>query len=196
MSDRKIIQVCDLNISAQQACVTDFKKACKYHNRKGEVFSGNSLSCDGLCPHLFHRAYPYALALLYNSQFTDSSSRQLVIDCPSTINNVKLQVYRLKQGALGKRAINLLKKILVMFNIHCNPLEYRVFLKITSLADGCPCLHKPGQEFEFNSGNLAGLCPAAFDAIFAQLLKREDSAVVVCPDHIGNIKFILENKHG
>lgn len=197
MNPKENTAICDIEFQDQCVYVVDFKKACKYHSKRNEVLSKKSLSPKGMCPHLFHRVYPYALALLYNANLIElRQNRPITIVCPALKSSVSIEVYRERQNSLAEMTKNFLKGILVLLNLHCNPLYYRVFMKVIKTTGRCRYSHNENEIFEFNIGDSAELCPAAFDAIFPQMLKQEGNLPVMCPDHLGKVSFLIRKENG
>lgn len=190
MTPKDLRSICDIDCDNYQVIVDNFKHACKYHNKRKAVFLKGHLSSGGMCPHLFHKAYPYALALLYGANFRESKEENnLNIPCPALNSPITIKIYRVKQRGLIDRISNALKEVLIILGFHCNPLYYRVHMKVISADIGCNYNHSENDTFEFNIGNASELCPAAFDAIFPQLLRQGHRPMVVCPDHLGKVSF-------
>lgn len=190
MKSKEYINICDIDLKRCYVCVTDFKKPCKYHNKKGGIYNRKGLSPDGMCPHLFHKAYPYALALLYGARFKGAEENATIaVTCPALEDPISIEVYRIRQDGVTERIKNFLKELLVLLNLHCNPLYYRVYMKVIKASWGCRYNHREADVFEFNIGDSAEVCPAAFDAVFPQLVKQEGSLSIVCPDHLGKVSF-------
>ena len=187
--------ICDIEFKDYSVSVASFKKACKYHNKINETFSCNNISPRGMCPHLFHKIYPYALALLYGAEISGLNSKQsIVISCPGLHKSISMEISRVRQNNLVEGIKNFLKEIAVKLNLHCNPLYYRVYMKVMEIKERCPYEHKKGETFEFNVGDSPEICPAAFDAMFPGLLKQSDNLSVVCPDHLGQVSFITRRR--
>jgi hypothetical protein len=147
------------------------RKRCKYHKHKNRYYLPQHI-CEGFCYDAYYGAYPYFLALLYNS-----ISDIFEISCPN-LSGIKMRIerrpcswFRLRRGLkwiLGK----------VLF-----PIDWPDWhISILVVQEGqCPYL-KASQIFHFKINDPRYLCPASFHTIFPTMKGK-----IYCPDHKGQI---------
>jgi uncharacterized repeat protein (TIGR04076 family) len=142
-------------------------------------------------------AYPYALSLLYDAQFSwrkkiDKDS--VVAQCLRPKNQMVFMIKRVKNPHINKA---LLKKY--------QEERYKIIIdfirKKGGKKDCSDCLGYKnmivGKGFEFNRGDLSPICPAAFNQMFPYLAalllsgQKKFKVKFACPDPRTNVIFQL-----
>lgn len=190
--------------------------ACRYH-AKGCSYDCSAITPAGLCPEIYHNAYPYCLSMIYGANFGE----EILVRCPSTEAKVVVQI-RAKPLPLFLKPGQVLRTILNLFT----PIEIarkQAVIQIKAVEGPCHRKHRAGQEYLFPMGSKfftyhwsAGayfiekmgimgksskeLCPAFFDSfypIFSYFSKNNcfpwkdgrKEKLVQCPDHSAGIKI-------
>ena len=168
---------------------------CKYHPEIGQEISLEKSLPEGMCPYAYIAAYPYALSLLYDAEFSwrkkvDKDS--VVAQCFRSRNQMVFKVKRVSNPDLDKE---LLKKY--------EEERYKIYIELIEKKNGgkdcSDCLSYKnmvvGKQFEFNRGDLSEICPAVFNQIapylreLASLSKGNQSIQVACPDPKTDVIF-------
>lgn len=175
--------------------VVSMKKKCRYHDTLNQKYAFTDLT-DGVCPDLYHIAYPYALALLYDARFDRSG------DCPGSDNSEAVEV-RCPRGSVTlklervqtlpkpvKKAKQMAEKFSEkILNFPIDKIDYQIKLTVTSVAGSCSFKHKSGDEFQMNLWDKCIMCPATFDALYPMMCKvsngLSDEELVACQDYEG-----------
>jgi len=160
--------------------VVGLNKRCRYHRKKGQEYSLEQISPQGLCPAFFQRAYPFCLSLLYNGH-----GGKISIKCPNKKYGLELEVY--KKCFWPKISIMVKNKILKLIAKVCRPLDIpneNIYLKIVKTNTQCPKDYPLNKIFRFNIWNTNEICPAGFAQIFPYLfnLKEKEARTIPCPD--------------
>lgn len=177
------------------AKILDIETKCKYHKKKGEVYSVSSFVPKGLCMELFYAAYPSSLAVLYNGTparlgFRKNGLRRAVVSCPHP-KGIKVEI---SCNELFLGPLRMIKEFIEeLLKIVYRPLDMhfrRVTIKVIEVSAYCPKGYKVGDRFEFNTHRRNELCPAGFAAIYPYLrvLGKEGNAnslTAHCPDYVG-----------
>ncbi|MBI5873617.1 MAG: TIGR04076 family protein [Candidatus Omnitrophica bacterium] len=190
--------------------------ACRYH-AKGCRYDGAAITPAGLCPEIYHNAYPYCLSLIYGASFDE----EILVRCPSTEAQVVVQI-RSKPMPLFLMPGQVLRTVLNLFT----PIEIarkQAIILIKSVQGPCRKEHKACQEYLFPLGSKffayhwsAGayffeklglklksskeLCPAFFDSFYpisSYFSKNNcfpwknecNEKIVQCPDYHSGIKI-------
>jgi len=169
-----------------------FTHRCRYHKwPRREEYDRRNWIPEGLCPELFHAAYPSCLALIYSEK--PGISRPLY--CPE---GARVQVLITTED---RRATPLRKAAMKVFHIAGKNIEIpfrRCRIHVMRAGD-CPIGMSRGTSFEFNMGGLPQLCPAFFHnsyPVLAALMRgakppwrglEDNGGLVQCPDCLSNI---------
>jgi len=194
-------------VSAQTACppraqfqfrLGRFDHRCRYHKLpRREYYDQYNWIPNGMCPELYHAAYPTCLAAIYGGgwHFPDT------VVCPNS-GKVRLKIRVVDRAAyeLRKAVMQSLQKIGLNTEL---PLR-RCYLKVEETSPDCPFEMKLGREFEFNMGDLPELCPAMFHNAYPALVAGMGGSafpwysggdirgIVQCPDNVSNITMIYK----
>ncbi|HAJ56599.1 MAG TPA: hypothetical protein DCL35_02390 [Candidatus Omnitrophica bacterium] len=196
--------------------VTSKEGACRYH-AKGCRYDDTALTPAGLCPEMYHNAYPYCLSLIYGGNF----DREILVRCPSADAQVVVQI-RSKPMPLFLLPGQVLRTILNLFT----PIEIvrqQAIIVIKNVQGPCFRKHTEGQEYVFPLGSKfftyhwsggayflekigikvkssQELCPAFFDSCYplAGYFSKNHSfpwengcsgKLIQCPDYRAGIKI-------
>lgn len=168
---------------------------CHYHPAAGQEINLKESLPKGMCPYIYVAAYPYALSLLYDAEFSwrkKADKDSVIAQCLRPKNQMVFMVKRIANPNIDKER---LKKF--------EEERYKIFIKLlekNGVGNDCSdCLGYEnmivGKEFEFNRGDLPEICPAAFNQMFPYLIEfiysKESSGVAqyACPDPKTNIIF-------
>lgn len=170
---------------------------CKYHPKLGQKIKLNKSLPTGVCPYAYVTAYPYALSLLYDAEFSwrkkiDKDS--VIAQCLRPKNQMVFRIRRIKNPHPNK---TLLKKY--------QEERYKILIEFIEKKgkgkDCSDCLGYRnvvvGKVFEFNRGDLPEMCPAAFNQMFpylAALLSSKQKINKIrfsCPDPKTDVVFEL-----
>ncbi|MDO8602379.1 MAG: hypothetical protein Q7O04_00825 [Candidatus Omnitrophota bacterium] len=184
----------DLNFKIK---VVDIQRGCKYHKKKGELYSASAIAPEGLCREIFYEAYPSCLALLYNGVPVNMRPRkkgteEMIVVCPAP-EGVKVRI-RSEEilppflRILKEFMEEVLKKVYRAFDI---PLR-NVIIEVMEAGPACPKGYKTGDRFKFNISRRDELCPAGFALVYPYVRslpgiknKNQGSFCVHCPDYVG-----------
>jgi len=177
-----------------------FDHRCRYHKwPRREQYDNSNWIPAGLCPELFHAAYPSCLATLYGGGKAATSE----VVCPHE-GKVKLGIKLEERRTIGLRRAAM--RVLRLFGMNTEVPLHRCFLEVLEADSGCPWRIQSGTKFEFNMGELFELCPAMFHNAYPALAARMRGAsfpwpeldkgggVVQCPDSISNITMIYREE--
>ncbi|MBA4318684.1 MAG: hypothetical protein C0412_09805 [Flavobacterium sp.] len=185
--------------------------SCKYHRKIGKVYTLKDLVPSGLCPHAYFVAYPYCLSLLYGATFSwmkKIDKNVVEASCPAPANQVVMKIWR-KVIPKEKRKT---KKDEDKYNIYIEVVtklksgDIKNSNKIYKSCKDCQKMMKKGKRFEFNKGQLPGVCPALFHQIFPYLVaissggrldwqNKDGNITLPCPDNISNINFLIKKRY-
>lgn len=172
---------------------------CRYHKWPlREKYDETNWIPKGLCPEMFHAAYPACLAMIYGGEGVPRE-----ITCPSGKVRVRIELEDRPLKILreaGMKGFNILR-----MNTEI-PLK-RCFLR-TIEADGCPLGTIAGALYEFNMGDNRGICPAMFHNIYPPLSAKMAGrpfpwpelvgcrGIVQCPDSVSGITMKFKENSG
>lgn len=197
----KIKSVCEINVQDTALKTGPFCRTCRYHKKQGQSFQSGGLFPRGFCPHACRAIYPYALALLYNAKYPDSSGKPvswIKVRCPGFDSYIetKLSVENLYPASIRKlkdTAIEFLHR----FNVPAEYPDKNVIIEVCAVRGECRFNVKQGDRFKFNLFNRNELCPASLYALYPVLVStsggRMEKASVHCPDPSG-VFYGIENR--
>jgi len=184
-------------LSSWRLEVLESNGKCKYHPKVRQSIRLDKAIPPGICPYLYAAAYPYALSLLYDAEFSwrkkiDKDS--VIAQCLMPGGQMIFKVKRIKNPRINKE---LLKKF--------EEERYKIIIELLEkrgkTRDCSDCLgYKKmvvGSTFEFNRGDLPGVCPAVFNQIIPHLeavirdKKGKQRVAFSCPDPKTNVIFEL-----
>ena len=172
-----------------------FTHRCRYHKwPRREVYTDQTWLPQGLCPELFHQAYPHCLAALYGDEKVRAS-----VGCPHrSCVEVEIRTRRPRTYGLRKGLQNAIGWLGMNTEIPLLGLE----LRVTSVQGDCPWRLREGQVFPFNTMRLPSLCPACFHSIYPGLRAGKGRApwspadpngsCLQCPDCVSNTTFAVD----
>jgi len=183
------------NISSIVLKIVSSNGKCQYHPVVGQEIHFQESLPKRMCPYLYVSAYPYALSLLYDAEFSwrkkiDKDS--VVAQCFRPVNQMIFKVKRIANPNIDEERLKRYEEE-----------RYKIFIELIEkrgeINDCSDCLgYKSmivGREFEFNRGDLPGICPAAFNQMLPSLFeimfykKNIDAVQFACPDPKTNIIF-------
>lgn len=163
---------------------------CRYHHSL-ITYPADYLAAPGLCLDAFHAAYPFALALLYDADFSRREEKGAVtVTCPKD-NGIKLLIKREEKHSLFYlRSIKFLERIFELFFYPVDKIYNEISLTVVSNAAGCPRGYLGKEKYLLNIRNQKIICPASFNSIFPSLVKmscgrkgaNEIVRLLCCPD--------------
>jgi len=170
-----------------------FTHRCRYHKfPKRERYDERNWIPEGLCPELFHAAYPSCLAKIYGG----GGSALEEIHCPNAGKAlVRIEVDE-RIGVGTRRAA---EGVLRLAGVNTEIPSHRCRLKVIEAEKDCPLEMKAGAIYEFNMGGRRGICPAMFHNAYPTLTSVFRGAeapwpglpghrgCVQCPDDVSNI---------
>jgi uncharacterized repeat protein (TIGR04076 family) len=169
-------------------CNLDIK--CRYHD-SSVTYSDDCFASPGLCPDAFHVAYPFALALLYDADFTQRGKKDsVIVGCPR-IAGLRLLVQREERHSIFfLKFIKFLEKIFEFFFYPVDKIYNDISLTVVLSGDRCPRNYRIGEKYFLNIRNKEVMCPASFNNIFPQLVRmsygaeapNKAAASLHCPD--------------
>ena len=174
--------------------VVSSKGKCKYHPKVGQRVSLLRSIPKGMCPYLYVAAYPYALSLLYDAEFSwrkKIDKDTVVAQCCRPFNQMAFEVKRIANPKINKILLEKFEE--ERFKIYIKLIE-----KKGKKSDCSDCLgYKSmivGNTFEFNRGDLPEICPAAFNSFFpilVEIMNTKKWAVrkFACPDPKTDVIF-------
>lgn len=179
--------------------IADIETKCKYHKRKGIIYSSSSLSPKGMCRELFYAIYPECLSVLYNGlpvrgRLRKKGMQETIAICPAP-EGIKV---RIRSEEIFPPAFRILKELIEelckkFYRAFDAPFR-RVFIEVIQTNFNCPKNYKLGDIFMFNINKKDELCPAGFFTLYPylRLLKNcnkqsglPHSIYVHCPDYVG-----------
>lgn len=191
----------DLNFTVM---VADIATKCKYHKKKGAVYSASSVAPAGLCRELFYVAYPSCLALLYSGKpvrglLRKKGVQRAIVSCPES-KGIKIEVKVEEIFIPPLRAMKEFTEELCKFLFR--PLDghfRKIKIEVVETGFDCPKGYHIGDTFQFNTNKEDELCPAGFATIYPYLRFQKDinnnissqSMKVHCPDYVGVTYEIL-----
>ena len=180
---------------------------CRYNREHGLHYNQGRIAPAGLCPDMFHTAYPYGLSLLYDgsNHFDGKASKNFILKCPAYPNYVSFEV---------RQEIFILKPLFRAiewpFKMIRKPIEIidrNIVIEVKKIHGTCAYGLKAGGQYVFNIGNSPELCPAAFNSLYPYLGIQKDEqgdkescnasshlGSAQCPDHKGKITFEIYNR--
>ncbi|MFH1721654.1 MAG: hypothetical protein ABH950_03505 [Candidatus Altiarchaeota archaeon] len=183
--------------------VVGMEKKCRYQERMHQTYGYPQIT-GGICPELFHAAYPYSLGLLYDARFDSGDcpggkdQDSAVVRCPR--GGIILEVRRI--GTLPKPLKNL-KALAEKFSekfldYPIDKIDCKIRFKIISSDGSCICGHKVGEEYWLNIWDKCLMCPATFDAVYSAMCRVSagirDEELVACQDYEGITYKITRKK--
>ncbi|MFC1756638.1 TIGR04076 family protein [Patescibacteria group bacterium] len=177
--------------------------SCKYHRDIGRVYTFKDLVPEGLCPHAYFVAYPYCLGLLHEAKFSwmkNIDENTVIAQCPAPSNPIVMKIWR----DLIPKEKRKTDKDDDRYNIFIELVEkLEDSTKVYKSCQNCAQTMKVERKWEFNKGQLAGICPAAFNQMFPYLVALENgghldwqnkdgSVTLPCPDNISKVNFLVK----
>lgn len=184
-------EVCLKPDTVTTARVVSYQHKCRYHKCPSRLYyNSKQMAPEGMCPTLFHAAYPACLRVLYGGV------SKISVRCPNPNGSVLVLVYR--HGSFAGMFKMVLKWFVELFGKHIEIHPDDIGMSITFVNADAGCMyHKAGERFFMNTWLGREMCPAEMDAVYPVVhAMQEDAALfvgaVVCPDSGSNVKLELK----
>jgi len=167
---------------------------CRYHKRLMD-FTPDAHLPGGFCPHIFSRAYPHILALMYDAGIENEISVRHHGQGEAVILALQ-KVHRLKTVLL-RRVLRMMQRSFEMVFHPVDLLDYH--FEVTVKRKGAVrCSLQQGKTYRVNMGSENFLCPASFHALYPYFMLSAEGGhmkwggntpdnTLPCPDCIGAI---------
>jgi uncharacterized repeat protein (TIGR04076 family) len=177
--------------------VNKLENKCRYHDSYVSYYH-NNFAPPGLCPDIFHVAYPFALALLYDADFSGREKKDSVtVSCPNN-KGIKLMIKREERHfRLTLKFIKVLEKVFEKFFYPVDKIYNDISLTVVSTGGECPRKHQLNEKYYLNIRDKNVMCPATFSSLFPHLVLSSyggaTDRLIHCPDcqgaeYVVNIK--------
>ena len=171
---------------------------CHYHPVVGREINLQESIPEGMCPYSYVTAYPYALSLLYDAEFSwrkKIDKDTVIAQCCIPANQMVFLVRRTPNPNIDEEKLKSFEEE-----------RHKIFIELIEKKgegnDCSDCLGYKnmivGRKFEFNRGDLPEICPAAYNQMFSYLIElmhsKEGNNVIqfACPDPKTNVVFELK----
>lgn len=172
-----------LNRERKALEVRELSSRCRYHRKKSEKFSHDTILRKFRCLELFHAIYPKVLGLMYDARFSED---ELVINCPNSENTVTVRLYTQPVKGMLRCLWNKAKELLHPLR-PMDIIKVVVNVKVLSVKGVCLARYKAGDTFEIPHRDT--ICPQALYSIFPLLLLPSDKDSCQCPSNVNRVVY-------
>jgi uncharacterized repeat protein (TIGR04076 family) len=141
---------------------------CKYHKKRGEIYTLEDLAPEGMCLDAYHAVYPYSLALSEGAVFGWMRGKDVdsvFAQCSKGVVVMRINRFLFRDGKEKKQAI---------------------VIKVVERRGECQKNMEINDEFLFNLGGGKEICPAGFNSIYPHLARL---GICDCVNFIDDIIF-------
>lgn len=163
--------------------IKDLLVKCRYHTKKSEKFTHESILRVAKCLELFHAVYPKVLALMCDARFSED---ELVMNCPNSENTVTIHLFTVPIKGIVKRFWNTIKDFLRPI-YPMDVVRVVVNVKVLSVKGKCAAGYKEGDSFSIPHTGI--ICPQALYSIFPSILLSRDIQSCQCPSSVNRLVY-------